>query len=147
MLDHDTDAYYKISHAFVDGQASGKLTRDNILDNITLYWLTATGASAARPHRENGRATAQAAGQTPPPVSLPGCRLLRVPRRDLAGPAQLGRGRLSQPHLLQQARTGRPLRRLGRARTVHRTAGGGPWRQVPAEPVPAAAGSGISASR
>ena len=37
MLDHDTDAYYKISHAFVDGEPSGNLTRDHILDNITLY--------------------------------------------------------------------------------------------------------------
>src|SRR2546422_5944029 len=37
MLDHDTDAYYKISRAFVDGQPSGGLTRDHILDNVTLY--------------------------------------------------------------------------------------------------------------
>jgi hypothetical protein len=36
MIDHDTDAYYKISGAFVDGRPSGNLTRDNILDNITL---------------------------------------------------------------------------------------------------------------
>jgi len=71
MLDHDTDAYYKIARAFVDGQPSGQLTRDNILDNITLYWLTGTGASAARSYWENGRATAAAAGQAPPPVSLP----------------------------------------------------------------------------
>ena len=71
MLDHDTDAYYKISRAFVDGQPSGQLTRDNILDNITLYWLTGTGASAARSYWENGRAAAQAAGQPPPQVSLP----------------------------------------------------------------------------
>src|SRR6185436_148792 len=48
MIDHDTDAYYKISHAFVDGKPSGNLTRDHILDNITLYWLTGTGESAAR---------------------------------------------------------------------------------------------------
>jgi pimeloyl-ACP methyl ester carboxylesterase len=48
MLDHDTDAYYKISRAFVDGQPSGGLTRDHILDNITVYWLTGTGASSAR---------------------------------------------------------------------------------------------------
>jgi pimeloyl-ACP methyl ester carboxylesterase len=71
MLDHDTDAYYKIARAFVEGQPSGQLTRDNILDNITLYWLTGTGASAARSYWENGRATAAAAGQMPPPVSLP----------------------------------------------------------------------------
>jgi pimeloyl-ACP methyl ester carboxylesterase len=71
MLDHDTDAYYKISAAFTGGQPSGNLTRDHILDNITLYWLTGTGASAARSYWENGRAQALAAGQPPPEVKLP----------------------------------------------------------------------------
>ena len=71
MLDHDTDSYYKISSAFVDRQPVGGLTRDHILDNITLYWLTGTGASAARSYWENGQATARAAGQAPPPVSVP----------------------------------------------------------------------------
>jgi pimeloyl-ACP methyl ester carboxylesterase len=61
MLDHDTDAYYKISRAFVDGQPSGGLTRDHVLDNITLYWLTGTGASAARSYWENTQAAAHAA--------------------------------------------------------------------------------------
>jgi pimeloyl-ACP methyl ester carboxylesterase len=71
MLDHDTDSYEKISSAFVDGQPSGNLTRDRIVDNITLYWLTGTGASAARSYWEDGRAAALAAGQAPPEVSLP----------------------------------------------------------------------------
>jgi pimeloyl-ACP methyl ester carboxylesterase len=73
MLDHDTDAYYKISRAFVDGEPSGNLTRDHILDNITLYWLTATGASSSRSYWEDGRvqAAALASGQAPPEVSLP----------------------------------------------------------------------------
>ena len=71
MLDHDTDSYYKIARAFVDGKPSGNLTRDHILDNITLYWLTGTAASAARWYWENGQATARAAGQTPPPVNVP----------------------------------------------------------------------------
>jgi pimeloyl-ACP methyl ester carboxylesterase len=73
LLDHDTDSYYKISRAFVDGEPVGNLTRDNILDNITLYWLTGTGASAARWYWETGRAqgAAQAAGQAPPAVSVP----------------------------------------------------------------------------
>ena len=71
MLDHDTDSYYKISKAFVDGKPSGNLTRDHILDNITTYWLTSTGASAARSYWESGQAIARAAGQTPPPVSVP----------------------------------------------------------------------------
>ena len=71
MLDHDTDSYYKISHAFLDDQPSGQLTRDSIVDNITLYWLTGTGASAARSYWVNGRAAAQSAGQTRPDVSVP----------------------------------------------------------------------------
>jgi pimeloyl-ACP methyl ester carboxylesterase len=71
LLDHDTDSYEKISRAFLDDEPSGNLTRDNILDNITLYWLTGTGASAARWYWELGRAQTLAAGQAPPAVSLP----------------------------------------------------------------------------
>jgi pimeloyl-ACP methyl ester carboxylesterase len=71
ILDHDTDSYYKISSAFVDGRPSGNLTRDHILDNVTLYWLTGTGASAARWYWENGQAAARAAGHAPPPVRVP----------------------------------------------------------------------------
>jgi pimeloyl-ACP methyl ester carboxylesterase len=67
MIDHDTDAYYKIARAFVEGQPSGNLTRDHILDNVTLYWLTGTGASAARSYWEGAHAGAQA----PPPVPVP----------------------------------------------------------------------------
>ncbi|HEX7265923.1 MAG TPA: epoxide hydrolase, partial [Streptosporangiaceae bacterium] len=73
MLDHDTDSYYKISRAFVDGEPTGNLTRDNIVDDITLYWLTGTGASAVRWFWESGRvqAAAGAAGEAPPAVSVP----------------------------------------------------------------------------
>jgi hypothetical protein len=73
MLDHDTDSYYKIAGAFADGKPTGNLTRDNVLDNITVYWLTGTGASAARSYWEGGQAqaAAQAAGQAPPPVKVP----------------------------------------------------------------------------
>jgi pimeloyl-ACP methyl ester carboxylesterase len=73
LLDHDTDSYQKISRAFVDGQPAGNLTRDHIVDNITLYWLTGTGASAARSYWEDGQALAQAraSSQAPPEVSLP----------------------------------------------------------------------------
>ncbi|QUH03958.1 epoxide hydrolase [Saccharopolyspora erythraea] len=69
LLDHDTDSYYKISRAFLDGEPVGNLNRDTVLDNITLYWLTGTGASAARWYWEFGRV--QAAGQVPPEVSVP----------------------------------------------------------------------------
>jgi pimeloyl-ACP methyl ester carboxylesterase len=71
ILDHDTDSYYKISRAFVDGNPAGQLTRDAILDNITLYWLTGTGASAARTYWENARAAARTAGHTSPDVTIP----------------------------------------------------------------------------
>jgi pimeloyl-ACP methyl ester carboxylesterase len=71
LFDHDTDAYYKIASAFVDDKPSGNLTRDHILDNVTLYWLTGTGASAARSYWEGGQATAKSAGQAPPPLNLP----------------------------------------------------------------------------
>jgi len=73
MLDHDTDSYYKISSAFVDGKPAGNLTRDHVLDNITLYWLTGTGASAARSYWESGQAQAKAAaaGEAPPEVTIP----------------------------------------------------------------------------
>ena len=73
LLDHDTDSYYKISRAFVDGDPVGNLTRESIVDNITLYWLMGTGASAARSYWEDARALAAslASGQPPPAVSVP----------------------------------------------------------------------------
>jgi len=72
MIDHDTDAYYKIASAFVDGKPSANLTRDHILDNVTAYWLTATGASAARSYWEAYGADSPSAGRAPlPPSSIP----------------------------------------------------------------------------
>src|SRR5213080_4674280 len=71
MIDHDTDAYDKIARAFVDDQPSGNLTRDHVLDNVTTYWLTGTGASAARSYWESGRAAAAAAEHAPPDVTIP----------------------------------------------------------------------------
>jgi pimeloyl-ACP methyl ester carboxylesterase len=71
MIDHDTDSYQKIARAFFDKQPSGNLTREHIVDNITLYWLTRTGASAARSYWEEAQEVGRAAGQAPPPVSVP----------------------------------------------------------------------------
>ena len=51
ILDHDAASYALIERVF-DGQSEG-LTRDDILDNITLYWLTNTGVSSARLYWEN----------------------------------------------------------------------------------------------
>jgi pimeloyl-ACP methyl ester carboxylesterase len=72
LLDHDTDSYYKISRAFVDNAPVGGLTRESIVDNITLYWLTGTGASAARWYWELGQFLASpGAAKAPPPVAVP----------------------------------------------------------------------------
>ena len=116
MFDHDTDSYYKISGAFVDGEPSGNLTRDHIVDNITLYWLTR--------HRRFGgpvllgERTSPGTGARGRPGSSGGLdpgRIHDVPRRDLADPAQLGREGVPQRRLLQRSRQGRALRRLGGA--------------------------------
>jgi hypothetical protein len=130
MLDHDTDSYYKISRAFLGGPPSGNLTRTHILDNLTLYWLTGTGVSAARSYWENARATAAGGGQTPPPVTLP-VAFSAFPGEIFPGTAQLGPERLPDPHVLQQARQGRALRRLGGAAAVLGGAAGG----VPVTPL------------
>ena len=53
MLDHDARSLELIERAF-DGHPAG-LTRDDVLDNITLYWLTNTGASSARLYWEATR--------------------------------------------------------------------------------------------
>src|SRR5580700_3134208 len=73
MLDHDADSYQKISRAFLDGRPAGGLTRDRVVDNITLYWLTGTATSSARLYWETGRTAVAAAttGQKPPELSLP----------------------------------------------------------------------------
>jgi pimeloyl-ACP methyl ester carboxylesterase len=71
MIDHDADSYEKISRAFVEGEASGGLTRDRIVDNITLYWLTNSATSAARLYWENVRARAAALAQPPIGVTIP----------------------------------------------------------------------------
>jgi pimeloyl-ACP methyl ester carboxylesterase len=51
MIDHDASSYALIARVF-DGKPEG-LTRDDILDNITFYWLTNTGVSSARLYWEN----------------------------------------------------------------------------------------------
>jgi len=73
MLDHDADSYEKISRAFVDDQPSGGLTRDRIVGNITLYWLTNTATSSARLYWEGFRTifAAIASGEKPAELSLP----------------------------------------------------------------------------
>jgi pimeloyl-ACP methyl ester carboxylesterase len=51
VLDHDKDSYEMIAPAFAGNP--GGLSRDDVLDNITMYWLTKTGISSARLYWEN----------------------------------------------------------------------------------------------
>ncbi len=53
MIDHDAWSLEDIQRAFVQEQPVGNLTRDEVLDNVTLYWLTNTGVSSSRLYWEN----------------------------------------------------------------------------------------------
>ena len=53
MLDHDARSLDDISRAFVEEQPVGNLTRDEVLDNITMTWVTNTGVSSGRLYWEN----------------------------------------------------------------------------------------------
>jgi pimeloyl-ACP methyl ester carboxylesterase len=71
MIDHDPVSYMQISRVF-DGPPEGGLTRDAILDNISLYWLTNTGVSAARLYWENvGKSATSAAAWKTAEISIP----------------------------------------------------------------------------
>ncbi|GAA2718016.1 epoxide hydrolase family protein [Micromonospora olivasterospora] len=79
MLDHDAASLELICRAFA-GQPGG-LTRDDILDNITLYWLTNTGVSAARLYAENKLSFLSAKGvSVPTAVSVFPDELYQAPR-------------------------------------------------------------------
>jgi len=52
MIDHDVTSYGHIAKLFIDGEPFGDISRDDILDNITLSWLTNTGVSSARLYTE-----------------------------------------------------------------------------------------------
>ena len=81
MLDHDALSYEDISQAFVDGEPVGSLTRDEVLDNITLTWLTNTGISSARLYLENKRGFFDVKGvSVPAAVSVFPKELYQAPR-------------------------------------------------------------------
>ena len=102
LLDHnDADAQPAAAVAAALSRttsATGELTRDEILDNITLYWLTNTGVSASRLYWEYKGGFFNAKG-----VSDSGGRE-RFSRRAVRGAAELDGARVSQAHPLQQAR-------------------------------------------
>ena len=89
-----TRAVYALIARVFDGQTEG-LTRDDILDNITLYWLTNTAVSSARLYWESKLAFFAPKGVASPDGGE------RLSRRDLRGPAELDGESLSQADLLQ----------------------------------------------
>jgi pimeloyl-ACP methyl ester carboxylesterase len=80
MLDHDARSYDDIAAAF-EGHPVGNLTRDEVLDNITLTWVTNTGISSARLYWENQLGFFDVKGVTvPAAVSVFPRELYQAPR-------------------------------------------------------------------
>ena len=79
----------------VNGHSAGDLTRDDVLDDITLYWVTNTGISSGRLYWENKLNLYAAAD-----VSIPAAVTV-FPGENYRGPAELGGARVSSTHLLQ----------------------------------------------
>ena len=117
MVDHDTDAYYKIAGAFIDDQPSGKFSRPHprqhhdLLADRHRRFGSALVLGGLRARRACCRPEASASVLDP-------VRLHDVPGRDLADAAQLGRGVVPERRLLQRGRQGWPLRRVGGARAL-----------------------------
>jgi pimeloyl-ACP methyl ester carboxylesterase len=111
ILDHDIRSYQMITRVF-DGKPEG-LSRDDVLDNITLYWLTNTAISSARLYWDTkhnlpaGGERRQASGGRQ-----------RVCRRNLSSAEELGREGVCETHLLQQPSQRHALRRVGAARAL-----------------------------
>jgi pimeloyl-ACP methyl ester carboxylesterase len=113
FLDHDARSLAMISRVF-DGEPEG-LTRDDVLDNVTLTWLTNDFGCApvlggvreqdfflrSQRRRHSGRRE-------------------RLPGRAVPGSAELGGARVSQTHPLQQTRQRRAFRGLGAAEALFR---------------------------
>ncbi len=119
LLDHDTDSYYKISRAFVDGKTHGQ-SHPGHHPRQHHAVLADRHRSVGGPVVLGGRASARR-GACERRASSGGHRagrLHHVPRRDLGVAPELGRGGLPRPRVLQRGRQGRPLRRVGRARPL-----------------------------
>ncbi len=80
MLDHDARSYEDIAAAF-EGHPVGNLTRDEVLDNITMTWVTNTGVSSGRLYWENTLGFFDVKGATvPAAVSVFPKELYQAPR-------------------------------------------------------------------
>jgi pimeloyl-ACP methyl ester carboxylesterase len=81
MLDHDANSLEDISRAFVEEEPVGNLTRDEVLDNITMTWVTNTGISSGRLYWENTLGFFDVKGATvPAAVSVFPRELYQAPR-------------------------------------------------------------------
>jgi hypothetical protein len=106
------------------GHPAADLTRDDVLDNITLYWLTGPAVSSARLYWENKISLHNAADMSVRvAVSVFLARTIRPP--------ELGRARVSQPHLLQRGRQRWALRGLEQPQLFSEEVRAGlrPWRK------------------
>ena len=117
FLDHDALSYALISRVFA-GEAAG-LTRDDVLDNVTITWLTNTAHFRGASLLGEQAPVSERQGRLDP-----GCRE-HLSRRDLSSAEELGTARVSQTHPLQQARQRRAFRGLGTAGTLLRGASRG----------------------
>ena len=107
MLDHDVASYELIARAFAGNP--GGLSRDDVLDNVTHYWLTNSGVSSARLYWESKLRLLRHQGRRDPG------RRDRLPGRAVPGSAELGGAGVSQARPLQPGCRRRPLRGLGAA--------------------------------
>ena len=96
LLDHDTDSYYKISHAFVDGEPVGSLTPGKHRRQHHAVLADRHRASAARSYWEDGRALAAALASGQPPPGSP-CRSVSRPFPARSGPPRAVGSRRSTP--------------------------------------------------
>ena len=110
MLDHDASSYDLIARAFA-GESEG-LTPDDVLDNVTLYWLTNTAVSSARLYWESKLPFFAPKGVTlPTAVSV-------FPDEIYAAPRSWATQAYPEPDPLQPAGSRRALRGVGAARAV-----------------------------
>ena len=96
MIDHDARSQEMIARVF-DGNTEG-LSRDDVLDNITLYWLTNTAISSARLYWDNVHTADRRLLRRAWHKDPGGCE--RLSRGDFSSPAQLGGEGLSQADAL-----------------------------------------------
>ena len=114
IADHDAQSYLDITSAFVDGQPVGNLTRDEVLDNITLTWLGNTGVSSARLYHENAFGFFDAKG-----VSVPAAVTV-FPKELFQAPRSWAERAYPQPDLFPRSGPRRALRGMAGAAAVLR---------------------------